>query len=68
MKNFRIISSLGEGSFGKVELAIHEPTAEKVAIKTIAKKKLITKEDLQMANKEIAVFKCVNHPSIIRLY
>lgn len=37
MKNFTIQSELGNGSFGKVNLAIHIPTGDKVAIKTISK-------------------------------
>lgn len=51
MKNFKVISELGTGSFGKVELAHHIATGDSVAIKTISKQKLKTKADLQMVNK-----------------
>ena len=35
--NYEIIKTMGEGTFGKVKLAIHIPTNEKVAIKILEK-------------------------------
>lgn len=35
--NYRVGSSIGEGTFGKVKLGTHILTEEKVAIKTLQK-------------------------------
>ena len=40
LKDYSIISDLGEGNFGKVKLSILNSTNEKYAIKIIDKKKL----------------------------
>lgn len=44
MERFKILGELGEGTFGSVKLALHKPTQEHVAIKTISKKKLKNKQ------------------------
>ena len=38
--------TLGQGTFGKVKLAIHERTGEKVAIKILEKKKIVDVSDI----------------------
>ena len=45
--DFSIGKTIGEGTFGKVKAGIHLPTGEKVAIKILEKKKIISNIDLQ---------------------
>jgi 5'-AMP-activated protein kinase catalytic alpha subunit len=66
--NYEIIKTLGEGTFGKVKLAIHIPTNEKVAIKILEKSRIEDNEDLECINREITFLKTLNHINIISLY
>jgi 5'-AMP-activated protein kinase catalytic alpha subunit len=68
MRKFKTLKLLGTGSFGKVELARHQPSQETVAIKTISKHRLNTNEEIKMVNKEIAVFKALHHRNVVRLF
>lgn len=40
MNRFVVGKTLGEGSFGKVKVAVHKETKQKVAIKILSKSKL----------------------------
>ncbi|CDS41638.1 serine:threonine protein kinase NIM1 [Echinococcus multilocularis] len=58
---------LGKGSFSKVQLATHQLTKEKVAVKIIDK----TKTDAaarRLIFREMSVLDKLHHPNIIRLY
>jgi BR serine/threonine kinase len=59
---------IGEGSTGKVKLAFHKETGEKVAIKIIPKSSFDQRPDLEAkVRREIALMKVMNHPNILRL-
>lgn len=68
IKDYRIGQTLGIGSFGKVKLAVHEPTGRKVAIKIMNKAKMIEINMYEKSIKEISILKSIIHPHIIRLY
>ena len=61
-------TKLGEGRFGKVRLAIHKLTNEKVAIKIIDKNQIKLKEQRQRIDSEIQILKELNHYNICKLY
>ena len=66
--NYQIIKTLGEGSFGKVKLAYHTTTGQKVALKII-NKKILSKSDMQgRIEREISYLRLLRHPHIIKLY
>ncbi|EDO16016.1 hypothetical protein Kpol_495p14 [Vanderwaltozyma polyspora DSM 70294] len=66
--NYQIVKTLGEGSFGKVKLAFHVTTGQKVALKII-NRKVLSKSDMQgRIEREIAYLRLLRHPHIIRLY
>ncbi|VBB25308.1 unnamed protein product [Acanthocheilonema viteae] len=58
---------LGSGGFGKVRLATHLLTSQKVAIKIIDKRK-IKKEDLPRIRTELEALMLLSHQNICRLY
>lgn len=65
---YQVIKTLGEGSFGKVKLAQHLTTGQKVALKIINRKTL-AKSDMQgRIEREISYLRLLRHPHIIKLY
>ena len=68
LKNYNFIKTIGEGTFGKVKLALHKPTKEKVAIKILEKAKIKNEKDLERIEKEIKYMKILNHPNIVKIY
>ncbi|KAG5978502.1 Protein kinase [Claviceps digitariae] len=65
---YKIVRTLGEGSFGKVRLAIHQGTGQQVALKIIARKKLISRDMAGRVEREIEYLQLLRHPHIIKLY
>lgn len=66
--NYILGKTIGEGTFGKVKLATHTLTGEKVAIKILVKEKIIDVADVERVSREIHILKLIRHPSIIQLY
>lgn len=65
---YEIRRTLGEGSFGKVKLAVHRVTNQQVALKIIARKKLISRDMAGRVEREIEYLQLLRHPHIIKLY
>jgi len=59
---------LGQGTFGKVRLATHVITGEKVAIKILEKDKIYQQEDKERVEKEIKILKMIRHNNLIQVY
>ena len=57
--------SLGKGTFGKVKMAQHILTKEKVAIKILEKARIKDKKDIERISREIKILKKVRHPNVI---
>ena len=67
--NTKIIGkALGKGTFGKVKMASHTLTGEKVAVKILEKSRIKDKKDIERISREIKILKKVRHPNIIQLY
>eukprot|EP00826_Nyctotherus_ovalis_P051220 TRINITY_DN6390_c0_g1_i2.p1 TRINITY_DN6390_c0_g1~~TRINITY_DN6390_c0_g1_i2.p1 ORF type:complete len:549 (-),score=165.41 TRINITY_DN6390_c0_g1_i2:349-1995(-) len=60
--------TLGEGTFGKVRVATHILTGEKVAIKILEKDRVTDVADVERVAREIHILKIVRHPNLIQLY
>lgn len=65
---YNIVKTLGEGSFGKVKLAIHQMTGQKVALKIISRRKLVTRDMAGRIEREIQYLQLLRHPHIIKLF
>ncbi|EON63262.1 CAMK/CAMKL/AMPK protein kinase [Coniosporium apollinis CBS 100218] len=65
---YHIVRTLGEGSFGKVKLAVHQVTGQKVALKIISRRKLVTRDMAGRIEREISYLQLLRHPHIIKLY
>lgn len=66
--HYNIMKTLGEGSFGKVKLATHVVSGQKVALKIISRRKLVTRDMAGRIEREIQYLQLLRHPHIIKLY
>jgi len=64
---YTIVKTLGEGSFGKVKLAIHDVSKQPVALKIISRRKLVTRDMAGRIEREIQYLQLLRHPHIIKL-
>lgn len=64
---YKILETLGEGSFGKVKLAVHQVTGQKVALKIISRRKLMARDMAGRIEREIQYLQLLRHPHIIKL-
>ena len=72
ISNYRILRSLGEGTFAKVKrkfyiVAIHRKTNQTVAVKII-KPSVTDKQKLSKVKQEAKILSSFNHPHILRVY
>lgn len=65
---YNILKTLGEGSFGKVKLAVHQVTGQKVALKIISRRKLVARDMAGRMEREIQYLQLLRHPHIIKLW
>ena len=66
--DYTLDKNLGKGTFGKVKLATHDLTKEKVAIKILEKSRIKDKKDVERISREIKILKKVRHPNVVQLY
>jgi len=60
--------TLGQGSFGKVKLAYHAKSREKVAIKIVEKSGIANVEDVERVYRETFILTQLKHVNIIKLF
>ncbi|XP_073410659.1 serine/threonine-protein kinase MARK2-like [Dendrobates tinctorius] len=65
--NYRLLKTIGKGSFAKVKLARHVLTGEEVAVKILDKTQL-NSSSLQKLFREVRIMKVLNHPNIVKLF
>lgn len=69
VKNFFTIGrELGRGQFGVTYLCTDKSTGEQYACKSIAKRKLVTQEDVDDVKREVAIMHhLVDHPNVVKM-
>lgn len=71
MDNFRLLSVLGRGHFGKVILSQLKSSNQYYAIKALKKGDIITRDEVESLLSEKRIFEVVNamrHPFLVNLY
>ncbi|OJD28361.1 CAMK/CAMKL/AMPK protein kinase [Blastomyces percursus] len=68
LDQYTTVKILGEGSFGKVKLAVHQASGRQVALKIIPKRKLLSRDMVGRVDREIRYLQLLRHPHIIKLY
>jgi serine/threonine protein kinase len=64
---YEILETIGVGSFGKVKLAVHSQTRQKVALKFVNRKRIASLDMVLRIRREVQYLKCLRHPHIIKL-
>ncbi|KAJ1549262.1 hypothetical protein HK405_006925 [Cladochytrium tenue] len=67
-ERYYISKSLGEGTYGKVKLAVDLETGDKIALKVISKTAVKQKDHIKRIKREVRIMRLVNHPHIAKLY
>ena len=67
LETYEILGTIGEGTFGVVKLGKIKETGEKVAIKILEKKRIVTKEESERVKREIEVVGKINHLNVINI-
>ena len=67
LREYSIKNIIGKGTFSIVKLGINRRTGEKVAIKILEKKKILTKSDAERVKREIDILKNINHINLIKI-
>lgn len=65
---FLVLRKLGQGTYGKVQLALNKETNVEVAVKTIKKAKIENEEDMLRIRREIHIMTSLRHPHIIHIH
>lgn len=71
IENFRLLSVLGRGHFGKVILAQYKNTGEYFAIKALKKGDIIARDEVESLLSEKRIFEVANtmrHPFLVNLF
>ena len=63
--DYTVGKNIGEGTFGKVKIGVHNRTGENVAIKILEKSRICDVADVERVAREIHILKLIRHPNII---
>ena len=67
ISSFKILESLGEGSFGKVYLVEHSKNKKKFAMKVLNKHKILSRNLISYIITERKILELIKHPFIVQL-
>ena len=66
--DYYVLESIGSGSYGKVKLAEHKDTGQKVAIKIVKKNAIENRPDMAIKiQREISLMRLLDHPHLMKL-
>ncbi|ORZ29817.1 kinase-like domain-containing protein [Catenaria anguillulae PL171] len=77
VRGFALKETIGEGTYGKVKIAVNPMTMERIAVKIMGKETLQLADDgkhyvpvstIKRMKKELDIHKALNHHNVIRLY
>ncbi|KAI8895124.1 kinase-like domain-containing protein [Globomyces pollinis-pini] len=66
--NYTILNSIGAGTFGKVKMAVHNYTGQKVALKILNRRRIVNLHMVPRLKREVQYLKLLKHTHIIKLY
>lgn len=66
--NYKLLKTIGKGTFGKVKLAENVETGSQVAVKIIEKANVSTLKQKHSVQREVRLMKLLNHPNIVKVF
>ncbi|GCA65126.1 hypothetical protein KIPB_016316, partial [Kipferlia bialata] len=63
--DFKLLATVGEGSFGKVFLVEHRYTGRRYAMKVLKKRTLIERSQVEHTLTEHRILQCLRHPFMV---
>lgn len=66
--NYTLYATIGEGAFGKVKLAVHRETNQRVAIKIMDKNEIREQEFTAQVRREIYIMRKLKHKHIVLMH
>ena len=70
LQDFKFLSTLGTGTFGRVRLVKHKsdnPEVEPLALKCLKKSEIIRLKQIEHVKSEKKILETINHPFIVNL-
>ncbi|KAI3644222.1 hypothetical protein MP228_010386 [Amoeboaphelidium protococcarum] len=65
---YKLDKTIGEGTYGKVKLAIDTRSGQKVAVKILEKCNIKSQKQVARIQREIRFLKLLHHPNIVKVY
>jgi len=65
--DFKQLTTLGEGTFGKVFKVNHIPTGKEYAVKVVSKERIKSSKMVKQIENEILIMQSIDHPNIVKL-
>jgi serine/threonine protein kinase len=65
--DFKQLTTLGEGTFGKVFKVNHLPTGKEYAVKVVSKERIRSSKMIKQIENEILIMQSIDHPNIVKL-
>ncbi|OIR57029.1 MAG: CAMK/CAMKL protein kinase [Amphiamblys sp. WSBS2006] len=67
-QSYKIINTIGKGSYGVVKKCVHIPTGRVYAIKFVEKGRITKPVQIVRLKREITILKLLNHPNIVKIF
>lgn len=67
-RKYKLLKTLGRGSYGTVKQCVHIYTGKNYAIKFIDKTNIIKPAHIVRIKREITILKLLNHPNIVKVF
>ena len=67
LDNYRFEKSIGQGTFGKVKLALFIPSNKKYAVKILNKTQIKLKKEVHLVKRELDIIPKFAHPNVIHV-
>ena len=65
--NYSFVKTIGQGTFGKVKLAVFTPTNQSFAVKILSKSQIIKRNEIHLVKRELEIIPKFTHLNVINV-